>query len=125
MKFSRSVIAKVGVAALALAAAGTASVAQARGNVYFSVGANVVPGVAVGVSNAPVYYPPVYAQPVYPQPYYAQPAPVYYEPTYYVRPAPVFYAPPVFGATYYYGGHRYYRRGYHDGRHDGHHGHGR
>ena len=56
MKFSRSVVAKVGVAALALAAAGTASVAQARSDVYFSVGANVAPGVAVGVSNAPVYY---------------------------------------------------------------------
>jgi hypothetical protein len=115
MKFTHSVIAKVGAAALVLAAAGTASVAQARGNVYFSVGANIVPGVSVGVANAPVYYPPVYAQPVYPQPYYAQPAPVYYQPAYYVPPAPVYYAPPVFGATYYYGGQRHFRRGFHDG----------
>jgi hypothetical protein len=100
MKFSRS----LAVAALALAAAGTASVAQARSDVYFSIGANVAPGVVIGASNAPVYYPPAYS------PYYVQPAPVYYEPPVYYRPAPVYYAPaPVyFGATY-YGGHRHHR----------------
>jgi hypothetical protein len=106
MKISRSVCAKVAAAALALAAAGTASVAQARSNVYFSVAAPVAPGVVLGVSNAPVYYPPVYSQP-----YYVQPAPVYYnyyDPVY-VRPAPVYYrpAPVYFGATYY--GHRHHR----------------
>ena len=61
MKFSRSVYAKAGAVALALAAAGTATVAQARSDVFFSIGANVAPGVAVGVSNAP-YYPPAYVQ---------------------------------------------------------------
>ena len=106
MKYSRSVYAKVAVTALALAAAGTASVAQARTDVYFSLGANVAPGVAIGVSNAPVYYPQVYAQP-----YYVQPAPVYYNyaPPVYVRAAPVYYAP----APVYYGragwGHRHHR----------------
>ena len=63
MKFSSSVYAKAAAVALALAAAGTATVAQARSDVFFSVGANVAPGVAIGVSNAPVYYPPVYVQP--------------------------------------------------------------
>jgi hypothetical protein len=103
----------VAVAALALAAAGTASVAQARSNVYFSVGANLAPGVAVGVSNvAPVYYPPVT---------YVQPAPVY------VEPAPVYYAQPVYGpsvvtyaAPVYYGG-GYYRHWGHRGWGHGHH----
>lgn len=112
MKFSRYVAA----AALVLAAAGTASVAHARGDVYFSVGAQVSPGVHVGVSNG--YYPqPVYVQPqpyyVQPRPIYVQPAPVYYAPApVYVRPAPVYYssAPVYYGATaVYYGGHRHHR----------------
>lgn len=85
MKSSRSVYLKLAAAALALAAAGTASVAQARGDVYFSVGAHVAPGVSIGVSNAPVYYPPVYVQP----------APVYYPPPVYVRPAPIVVAAPI------------------------------
>ena len=113
MRFSRSVLARVGaVAALVLAAAGTASVAQARSNVYFSVGANVAPGVVIGASNAPYYYPqytPVYVQP---QAYYAPP-PVYYSPPVtYVRPAPVYYGPrPIVGVTYYYvNGQRYRHR---------------
>ena len=111
MKYSRSVYAKAAAVALVLAAAGTATVAQARSDVFFSVGANVAPGVAIGVSNAPMYYPPVYVQP---QPVYVQPAPVYYgygAPVYY-RPAPVYYAP----AQVYYGprGHRRHHR--HDWR---------
>ena len=111
MKYSRSVYAKAAAVALVLAAAGTATVAQARSDVFFSVGANVAPGVAIGVSNAPMYYPPVYVQP---QPVYVQPAPVYYgygAPVYY-RPAPVYYAP----APVYYGprGHRRHHR--HDWR---------
>ena len=111
MKYSRSVYAKAAAVALVLAAAGTATVAQARSDVFFSVGANVAPGVAIGVSNAPMYYPPVYVQP---QPVYVQPAPVYYgygAPVYY-RPAPVYYAP----VQVYYGprGHRRHHR--HDWR---------
>ena len=58
MQISRSVSVKVAGVVLALASAGAASVAQARSDVYFSVGANVAPGVTLGVSNAPVYYPP-------------------------------------------------------------------
>jgi len=43
MKLSRSTFAKAGAAALVLAAAGPASVAQPADNVYFSIGANVAP----------------------------------------------------------------------------------
>ena len=116
MKFSSSVYAKAAAVALALAAAGTASVAHARSDVYFSVGANVAPGVAIGVSNAPVYYPPVYVQT---QPVYVQPAPVYYgyvQPPVYVRPAPVYYAP----AAVYYGppGHRKHNKHWREARGD-------
>jgi hypothetical protein len=104
MKLSRSLIAKAGAAAVVLAAAGTASVAQARDNVYFSIGANVAPGVTIGASNyAPRYYaPPVYYRPA---PVYYSPAPVYYEPApVYYEPAPVVWGPrPVF-----YGGVQYY-----------------
>jgi len=110
MKFSRYVAA----ASLALAAVGTATVAHAGGNVQFSVGANVAPGVAIGVSNAPVYYP----RPVYVQPYYAPPAPVYYVP-----PAPVVYVPP---APVYYAvtpGYYYNRPYWNHHNHHGHHGH--
>ena len=105
MKLSRSLIAKAGAAALVLAAAGTASVAQARDNVYFSIGANVAPGVSIGASNyAPRYYAPA--------PVYVRPAPVYYSaaPVYY-EPAPVYYEPTpvVWGPrTVYYGGVNYY-----------------
>ena len=106
MKFSRSVFAKLAAVAVALAAVGTASVAEAR--VFASVGVNLAPGVVVGASNyAPVYAPPA----VYPQPYYVQPAPVYYNPGYspvYVAPAPVYYGPPVFiGGRWVYG-HRHF-----------------
>jgi hypothetical protein len=113
MKFSRYVAA----ASLALAAVGTATVAHAGGNVQFSVAA-AVPGVAVGVSNAPVYYP----RPVYAQPYYVPPAPVYYAPppVVYVPPAPVYYG------TYYGAAPVYYNRPYwNQHRHHGHNGHRR
>ncbi len=95
MQISRSVSVKVAGVVLALASAGAASVAQARSDVYFSIGANVAPGVTFGVSNAPVYYPPVYVQPA---PVYYAPAPVYYAPppAVYVRPAPVYYGAPVY-----------------------------
>jgi len=96
MKLSSSILAKTAAAALALAAAGTASVAQARSDVYFSVGANVAPGVSIGVSNAPIYYPRVYAAPVYVAPppvYYYEPAPVVYGAPVYYSAAPVYVAP--------------------------------
>ena len=78
-----------------VALAGTLAVgaAQARSDVYWSVGISA-PGYPVGVgatfSNAPVVYPrPVYLAP--PPVVYAPP-PVYYAPRpVYVRPAPVYY----------------------------------
>ncbi len=101
MKTNSSAFVKaVAATGLALAALGTASVAQARSDVFFSIGANVAPGVNLGVSN---YRQPVYVQPA---PVYYQPAPVYYEPApVYYQPAPVYYpttyiAPPVYGVTY-------------------------
>ena len=114
MTFSNSIYVKAAAAAVVLAAAGTASVAQAASDVYFSIGAQVAPGVTLGVSNAPAYYPrQTYVQPVYvqPQPYYAQAQPYYVQPApVYVRPAPVYYPPavyvqraPVYGVGYYYG----------------------
>jgi hypothetical protein len=64
-----------------------ASQAQARDNVYWSVGVNS-PGVAVGVSNAP---PVVYGYPVYdPRPVVVYPRPVV------VAPQPVYYGPPAY-----------------------------
>ena len=118
------------VAALGAAALAATGAAQARDDVFWSVGL-ASPGVQVGLSNgapqvyvqpAPVYYQPapVYVQP---RPVYVQPAPVVYRsaPVYY-QPAPVVYravgwAPP--GHAYGYGE---YRRARHHGRdrnHDG------
>jgi hypothetical protein len=80
------------VAALAVAAIGAATSAQAR-DVYWSVGVHAAPGVTLGVGNArPVYMAPA---PVYyaPPPVYVAPAPVYYGPTYY---APAYYGPVVY-----------------------------
>jgi len=100
MKLNRSTFWKA--AALGLAAFGLAGAAHARGDVYWSVGVNAAPGVAIGVGNAPVYYAP--------RPVYVAPAPVYYVP-----PAPVYYAP----TTYYYG--PSYRVRHHKHRHHRHH----
>lgn len=112
MKISRTTFAKAAAAAgIALAAMGTASVAQAR--VFVSVGLS-------NVGYGGYYQQPVYVQPapVYyqPAPVYYEPEPVYYQPQAYYAPAPAYYAPPVFGVTYVrsWGGHR---------RHH-HHGHG-
>jgi hypothetical protein len=61
-------------AALAFGALGVASTAQARSDVFFSIG---IPGAYI--QSAPVYVEP---QPVYvqPQPVYVQPQPVYVPP---------------------------------------------
>ncbi|MDP3821709.1 MAG: hypothetical protein Q8R33_09550 [Burkholderiales bacterium] len=114
MKFSSSFYGKAALAAVALAAAGTATVAQARDNVYFSVGANVAPGVSIGVSNGPMYYPaPVYVRPA---PVYGRPAPVYYyepAPVYYSA-APVYYGPaPVYVQPRHWKKHRHHRHSAH------------
>ena len=100
MSSTRSARMKIAGAALALAALGTASMAHAGTDVYFS-GSVVAPGVSVGLSSAPPgwYDPqPVYVdrQPVYTSPavVYSDPAPVYEQPApvYYVR-RPRYYAP--------------------------------
>ena len=146
LKASRSMRSLVGAGAgatLAVAALGFAGAAQARDNVFWSVGVGS-PGVELNVGNAPQVY--LQPQPIYvqPQPIYVQPAPVYYQrPVYvqpqqvYVQPAPVYYGRPgwrgrrdgyVQGAGYgygpgYYGGYgggrsyapAYYQRGDGDG----------
>lgn len=118
MKFSRFLAA----AGLMLAALGGASVAQARDNVYWSVGVQAAPGVSVGVGN---HRPVVVAPPVYyaPAPVYVQPAPVYVQPrvyypqAYYVQAAPAY---PVYYDGYYGKGHKHkhkkhkHHRGHHD-----------
>ena len=116
MTISRSNIVKAAAAAaVAFAALGTATVAQARDNISWSVGINAAPGVVIGATNGRYYAPPVYVQPqtyypanVYPSTYYVQPAPVYVEPApIYYRPAPVYYG---YGPTIYYrDGHRHHR----------------
>lgn len=93
---SRSVVVAGAFATLAVAAMGFAGTAQARENVYWSIGVGT-PGAVVNVGNVgSVYQPrPVYVQP---QPVYVQPAPVYYQPRpVFVRPQPFYVAPqPVY-----------------------------
>ncbi|HEX7889046.1 MAG TPA: hypothetical protein VF522_06785 [Ramlibacter sp.] len=85
-------LAVAGVVALA----GAATAAQARDNVYWSVGIDAAPGISLGVGNArPVYVAPA---PVYvaPAPVYIAPRPVVIapQPVYYAAaPAPVYYEP--------------------------------
>jgi hypothetical protein len=98
------------VAAVAFAAIGAASSAQAR-DVYWSVGVHAAPGVTIGAGN----YRPVYVAP----------APVYYAPPpVYVAPAPVYYAPPprvVYAPVVYHRGPvHHHHRGKGHGRHRGH-----
>lgn len=93
---SRSTKAAV-AAGLALAALMASGTAQARGDVYWSVGVNS-PGMALGVANAPPVYvapAPVYVAP--PRPVYYGPPPAYYgPPPAYYAPRPVYrMAPPV------------------------------
>ena len=106
--------------AVALGTLGAAGVAQARNDVYWSVGVGS-PGVAVGVGNVPPVYV-VAPQPVYvaPQPVYVAPQPVYVAPRHVYGPPPAYYAPPrvVYRpAPYYYGPPGYYKRHKHH-RHD-------
>jgi hypothetical protein len=95
---SRSMVMAGAAATLAVAALGFAGAAQARDNVFWSVGVGS-PGVDFNVGNAP----PVYVQPapvyVQPAPVYVQPAPVYYPRPVYVQPRPVYVQP----APIYYG----------------------
>lgn len=73
--------------ALAMGALGLTGVAQARDDVYWSLGIGA-PGAVLGMSNVP----PVYAQPVYvePAPVIVRPRPVYVQPEYYGQPVVVY-----------------------------------
>ena len=100
IKANRSAVVASAMATLAVAAMGFAGAAEARDNVFWSVGVGT-PGAVVNVGNVGSVYQP---QPVYvqPQPVYVQPAPVYYpqRPVYvapqpvYVQPQPVYYERP-------------------------------
>jgi hypothetical protein len=94
IKSNRSVVVAGAIATLAVAAMGFAGSAQARDNVYWSVGVGT-PGADVNVSNVYQQPQPIYVQP---QPVYVQPAPVYYQPRpVFVRPQPVYIQPqPVY-----------------------------
>lgn len=101
----------VATAVVAVAALGSASLAQAHSDVTWSIGISS-PGVYV--QPAPVYAPqPVYVQP---RPSYVQPAPVY------LPPQVVYAQPPVYG--YYYNGPDW-RRAEWERRHGWHHKHHR
>ena len=103
IKTSRSIVVASAMTTLAVAAIGFAGSAQARENVYWSVGVGT-PAAVVNVGNVGSVYQqqPVYVQPqpvyVQPQPVYVQPAPVYYQPRpVFVRPQPVYVQPqPVY-----------------------------
>lgn len=107
--------------AVVLGALGMAGAAQARDNVYWSLGVGA-PGVALGVGNAPpVVYappPPVYVAP--PRPVYVAPPPAYFAPPppAYFAPPPVAYRPaPVYAPGYYYGPPGHYKHRKWRGRH--------
>jgi PXPV repeat (3 copies) len=108
LKLSRPLAAAVLVA---LGAMGSA--AQARDNVFWSLGVEAAPGVSLGVGNTrPVVVAPA---PVYvaPQPVYVAPAPVIVHPRHViVEPAPVIYEETVI-----------VRPGHGHGRHKEHHHH--
>ena len=102
---------------LAAGTLGVTGVAQARSDVYWSVGVGS-PGVAIGVGNLP---PPVY---VAPQPVYVAPPPVYMRPRpVYVAPPPAYYAPPH--VVYRPAPRQYWGDGHHHYKHRRHHRHGR
>ena len=104
-------------AAVACAGLAAASGAQARSDVFLSIGVQVPFGY---VEPAPVY--------VQPQPVYVEPRPVYVQPhTVYVQPQPVYVQPhPVYvqPQPVYYGSHRHHGHYGHHG-HRGHRGHWR
>ena len=104
------ILAATGV--VALATVGTA--AQARDNVFWSLGVQAAPGVSIGVGNTrPVY--------VAPAPVYVAPAPVYVAPPVVVTPAPVYYG---YGpAPVYYSNGYYVHPGKHKGWHNKHNNH--
>lgn len=107
MKIHRSASSLVAVGALALAAVGMATSAQA-GDVFWSIGVNS-PGVQLGVANgAPMVMVPVYTEP---RVVYRQPRVVYEEPrqVVYVRQAPVYIAQPQY--VRFEGKHRGHRHG--------------
>ena len=108
VKLSRPLFAAAALVALA----GVGTAAEAHGDVFFSLGVNAAPGVAVGVSNVPPMY-------VAPQPVYVAPQAVY------VEPQPVYIAPPmarvVVAPAPYYVGPGWHRGWHHDrGWHHGH-----
>ena len=120
-KSNRSAVVASVAATLAVAAMGFAGAAQARDNVYWSVGVGT-PGAVVNVGNGG-YPQPVYVQPapvyVQPAPVYVQPRPIYVQPRpVYVQPRPVYMAPqPVYYERPY--GHRHHGGQYWKGRRDG------
>lgn len=114
---NRSFGTAVGTAALVVFSLGFTGAAQARANVFISVGVGL-PGVQMGVPHAF----PVYAQPyrvyVQPAPTYIQPQPIFYgnQPVY-VTQQPVYYgAQPVYVQSepiYYARRHPHWDRGGH------------
>ncbi|MGV8804473.1 MAG: hypothetical protein ACWA6Y_05890 [Polaromonas sp.] len=114
---SRSAVVAGVAATLAVAVMGFAGAAQARDNVYWSVGVGT-PGAVVNVGNSG-YPQPVYVQPapvyVQPAPVYVQPRPVYVQPRpVYVAPQPVYYERPRGHRRHGHGSGQYWR-GYRDG----------
>lgn len=111
-------------AAVAVAGLAAASTAQARSDVFLSIGVQVPSGYVqpapVYVQPAPVYVQPqpVYVEPrpayVYPQPVYVEPRPVYVQPQpVYVRPQPLYYG------SHRHHGHYGHRGHWRDHDHDG------
>jgi hypothetical protein len=109
-RMKKSILITLAAAVCALAA-GTA---EARTNVFWSIGINAAP-IGLAVSNAPYYAPaPVYV----PAPLYVEPAPFYVEPAPIVYAAPrVVYRRPVVVAPRYYGPSPVVYGGYGYGRH--------
>ncbi len=101
ISLTRLISRPIGLALAAAAALAAAPMAQANGNVFWSVGVVAAPGVTLGVSNAPPVYvqpAPVYMHPrptvYHAPPRYVMPAPVYTQPHVYYTPPPVRYGPP-------------------------------
>jgi PXPV repeat (3 copies) len=110
MQRNRSLFAAAATTLVAIAGLALAPAAQARSDVYWSVGIGS-PGVSIGASNAyPVYTAPapVYVQPA---PVYVQSSPYYRAAPVYVQPAPVYVQPaPIYWGPGYRHGHGHHRR---------------